>query len=237
MPETARSKPLEIWFQDEARVGQQGTLTRIWAERGTRPRAPRDTRYIWSYIFGAVCPERAEAAALIMPHADTQAMSAHLAEIAKTVASGAHALLILDGAGWHGSAELEVPDNITLLKLPPYSPELNPMENVWAYLRANKLAISVFDNYEQIVDRCCEAWNFFANDKTAITSITTRQWAKTVNDLRSMELLCKRQNRNHVNHYQTMGQNGQRLGPFLTARPCQKPPAKPLRFWQVFVTV
>ncbi len=181
MPETARSKPLEIWFQDEARVGQQGTLTRIWAERGTRPRAPRDTRYIWSYIFGAVCPERAEAAALIMPHADTQAMSAHLAEIAKTVASGAHALLILDGAGWHGSAELKVPDNITLLKLPPYSPELNPMENVWAYLRANKLAISVFDNYEQIVDRCCEAWNFFANDKTAITSITTRQWAKTVN--------------------------------------------------------
>ena len=109
-------------------------------------------------------------------------MSAHLAEIAKTVASGAHALLILDGAGWHGSAELEVPANITLLKLPPYSPELNPMENVWAYLRANKLAISVFDNYEQIVDRCCEAWNFFANDKTAITSITTRQWAKTVND-------------------------------------------------------
>ena len=73
---TARSKPLEIWFQDEARVGQQGTLTRIWAERGTRPRAPRDTRYIWSYIFGAVCPERAEATALIMPHADTQAMSA-----------------------------------------------------------------------------------------------------------------------------------------------------------------
>ena len=62
MPETARSKPLEIWFQDEARVGQQGTLTRIWAERGTRPRAPRDTRYIWSYIFGTVCPERAEAA-------------------------------------------------------------------------------------------------------------------------------------------------------------------------------
>ena len=183
MPETVRSKPLEIWFQDEAQVGQQAHfhpyLGRAW---NTIP-VPRATPAIsGGYIFGAVCPERAEAAALIMPHADTQAMSAHLAEIAKTVASGAHALLILDGAGWHGSAELEVPDNITLLKLPPYSPELNPMENVWAYLRANKLAISVFDNYEQIVDRCCEAWNFFANDKTAITSITTRQWAKTVND-------------------------------------------------------
>ena len=132
LPKTACGKPLEIWFQDEARVGQQGTLTRIWAERGTRPRAPRDTRYTSGYIFGAVCPERAEAAALIMPHADTSAMNAHLCEIARTVAAGAHALLILDGAGWHGSAKLEVPDNITLLKLPPYAPELNPMENVWA---------------------------------------------------------------------------------------------------------
>ena len=64
----------------------------------------------------------------------------------------------------------------------PSSPELNPLVNVWAYLHAKKLAISVFDNYEQIVNRCCKAWNFFANDKTAITSITTRQWAKTVND-------------------------------------------------------
>ena len=108
-------------------------------------------------------------------------MNAPLAEIANTVASGAHALLILDGADWHGSAELQVPDNITLLKLPPYSPELNPMENVWAYLRANKLAISVFDGYDEIVDRCCQAWNLFANYKQAITSITSRKWAKTVN--------------------------------------------------------
>ena len=144
---------------------------------------PRATPAISGVTFSAPSARNGlKRPALIMPHADTQAMSAHLAEIAKTVASGAHALLILDGAGWHGSAELEVPDNITLLKLPPYSPELNPMENVWAYLRANKLAISVFDNYEQIVDRCCEAWNFFVNDKNAITSITTRQWAKTVND-------------------------------------------------------
>ena len=181
LPKTACGKPLEIWFQDEARVGQQGTLTRIWAERGTRPRAPRDTRYTSGYIFGAVCPERAEAAALIMPHADTSAMNAHLCEIARTVAAGAHALLILDGAGWHGSAKREVPDNITLLKLPPYAPELNPMENVWAYLRANKLAISVFESYDEIVDKCCDAWNFFAEDKQAITSITSRNWAKTVN--------------------------------------------------------
>jgi len=112
-------------------VGQQATLTRIWAERGTRPRAPRDTRYKWTYIFGAVCPERGTTAALVMPKADTAAMNAHLAEISRTVAEGAHAILVLDGAGWHGSKALCIPENITLLMLPPYGPELNPIETVW----------------------------------------------------------------------------------------------------------
>ena len=104
-------------------------------------------------------------------------MSAHLAEIAHNGAPGAHAVLILDGAGWHGAKGLVVPDNITLLPLTPYAPELNPVENVWAYLRANKLAITVFDSYDDIVDACCSAWNFFATDPKAIASITSRTWA------------------------------------------------------------
>ncbi len=107
-------------------MGQQGTLTRVWAKRGTRPRAARDTRYEWVYIFGAVCPERATTAALVLPYVNTEAMNLHLAEIAKTVAPGAHALLVLDGAGWHGAKSLILPGNITLLTLPPYAPELNP---------------------------------------------------------------------------------------------------------------
>ena len=178
IPETAQGRPLEIWFQDEARVGQQGTLTRIWARRGTRPRAPRDTRYQWAYLFGAVCPARGTAAGLVLPFVNTAAMNAHLAEIARTVAPGAHAILIHDGAGWHGSAALVVPDNLSLLTLPPYNPELNLVENVWQYLRANWLAISVFDNYDAIVDACCTAWNRFANDPNTVTSITSRNWAK-----------------------------------------------------------
>ena len=105
-------------------------------------------------------------------------MSAHLAEIARAVAPGAHALLILDGAGWHGSASLIVPDNFSLLTLPPYSPELNPVENVWAYLRANKLAITVFDTYDDILDACCTAWNFLADDPQAIASVTSRAGPK-----------------------------------------------------------
>lgn len=114
----------------------------------------------------------------MLPFADTEAMNAHLAEIARTVAPGAHAVLVLDGAGWHAAGDLAVPDNISLLPLPPYAPELNPVENVWAYLRANKLAITVFDTYDDIVDACCAAWNFFANDPNAIASITSRAWAQ-----------------------------------------------------------
>jgi putative transposase len=117
------------------------------------------------------------AAGLVMPFADTEAMNAHLAEIARAVAPGAHAVLVLDGAGWHGAGDLAVPHNISLLTLPPYAPELNPIENVWAYLRGNKLAITVFDTYEAIVDKCCEAWSFFATDPAAIASITSRTWA------------------------------------------------------------
>src|SRR3954464_3671511 len=106
LPERARGKPVEVWFQDEARVGQQGTLTRVWARRGTRPRAPRDRRYAWAYLFGAVCPERAVGAALVLPYADTAATGLHLAEIGRQVAPGAHAVVVLDGAGWHAAGGL-----------------------------------------------------------------------------------------------------------------------------------
>src|SRR4051794_4012391 len=140
LPGRARGEPVEVWFQDEARVGQQGTLARVWARRGTRPRAPRDRRYAWAYLFGAVCPERAVGAALVLPYADTEATGLHLAEIGRHVAPGAHGVVVLDRAGWHGAGDLAVPENLTLLPLPSYAPELNPVENVWEYLRQNKLS-------------------------------------------------------------------------------------------------
>lgn len=117
-----------------------------------------------------------------MPRADSEAMTAHLEEISKSVASGAYAIMVCDQAGWHQSGKLDIPDNISLLPLPPYSPELNPMENVWEYLRKNKLAITTWDTFEEIMDACCEAWNFFANDKSSVKSITQRNYAKAVSD-------------------------------------------------------
>lgn len=155
-------------------------MTRIWAKRGTRPRAPRDQRYEWAYIFGAACPQRRATAALVLPVANSEALTLHLAEISRQVSPDAHAAVVLDGAGYHIAKDLAVPDNITLIRLPPRAPELNPIENVWEYLRGNKLAITVFDSYEDIVDKTCDAWTFFANDLDRVASVTTRSWA-TVN--------------------------------------------------------
>ena len=100
----------------------------MWARRGTRPRAPRDRRYTWAYLFGAVCPERAVGAALVLPYADAAATGLHLAEIGRAVVPGAHAVVVLDRAGRHGAGDLAVPENLTLLPLPSCSPEL-----VWGF--------------------------------------------------------------------------------------------------------
>jgi hypothetical protein len=169
---------IEIWFQDEARVGQKGTHAYVWAPIGSRPPMVRDNRHDSAYLFGAICPDRAVGAAIIMPTVNAEAMNEHLKEISAQVASGAHAILVLDGAGWHQKGtRLQVPDNITLLPLPPYAPELNPMENVWAYLRANRLCALVWDSYDDIVSACKSAWDFLVNDPKRIQSIGFRDWA------------------------------------------------------------
>ena len=110
---------VEVWFQDEARIGQKNSLTRVWGQTGSRPVAPKDLGFASAYLFGAVCPSRGKAAALIMPICNTAGMNHHLCEISSQVAADAHAVVILDGAGWHRSQGLVVPGNITLLELPP----------------------------------------------------------------------------------------------------------------------
>jgi hypothetical protein len=120
----------------------------------TRPRAPHDQRTAWAYLFGAICPAEGKGAGLVMPFCDTEAMQAHLAEISAMVAPDAHAVLLLDQAGWHLAGALVVPRNISLLPLPPRSPELNPVENVWQYLRDNFLSNRVFKGYDDIVAHC-----------------------------------------------------------------------------------
>ena len=152
---------------------------RCWARRGTRPRRPRDQRYQAAYLFAAACPEAEKTAALVLPQVNTAAMNLHLAEIARQIDAQTHAVVILDQAGWHGARALVVPENLTLLPLPPYSPELNPIENLWQFLRHNFLNARVHDGYQAVVDACCDAWNRLRAIPGKIRSITTREWART----------------------------------------------------------
>src|SRR6267143_120605 len=112
-----------------------------------------------AYIFGAICPKHGKGAALVLPRCNIAAMNLHLAEIAMAVVPGAHAVLVLDQAGWHLSDKLIVPPNITLVPLPPKCPELNPVENIWQFIRDNWLSNRVFRSYADILEHCCFAWN------------------------------------------------------------------------------
>jgi transposase len=168
---------IEVWCQDEMRVGQKNKLTYRWARKGSRPRAVHDQRTQSTYLFGAVCPELGTGAALVLPACNSEAMQLHLDEIATKVTPGAHAILLLDQAGWHGAKILRAPSNITLMPLPPRAPELNGQENIWQFMRQNWLSNRVFKSFDDIVDHCCYAWNTLIDQPWKIMSIAKRDWA------------------------------------------------------------
>ena len=159
------------------RVGQKNKLTHRWARKGSRPRAIHDQHTQSTYLFGAVCPQLGTGAALVLPACNSEAMQLHLAEIASKVSPGAHAILILDQAGWHGSAALKVPSNLTLMLLPPRSPELNGQENIWQFMRANWLSNRIFTSFDNSVDHCCYAWNALIDQPWKIMSVARRDRA------------------------------------------------------------
>ena len=166
---------MEIWFQDETRIGQQGSITRTWFHKGKRPRLVRQQQFLNAYIFGAVCPKKDKTAGLISPFCNKYAMQAHLDIIEKEVEG--HAVIVLDGAGWHSAKSLEIPKNITLLPLPPYSPELNPKENFWQMLKSRTLSNCVFKSVDNIMDQCQKAWLDFTNIEGNVRNLCSRKWA------------------------------------------------------------
>ena len=164
----------ELWTQDEARVGQQGTLTNVWAPVGSRPTAVKQTEYEWLYRWAAVNPVTGESCAIVTPTVGTALMDQHLAMIGRQVGPTRHVVLVLDRAGWHVAKALAVPANITLMYLPPYSPELNPTERVWAYLRSHYLSNRVYTDYGELFDHCSASWNRL--DEPTLRSITHTAW-------------------------------------------------------------
>lgn len=165
---------VEIWFQDEARFGQKGSLTAVWARRGSRPAVVRQTRYENIYLFGAANPRTGESCALLLPRVNTEAMNLFLAELAAQITPGRHVVLVLDNAGWHVAKDLETPPSLSLLPLPPYSPELNPIENLWGYLKSHYLSNRTFDDETALLDAGTEAWNNLTPE--IIKSVCHRGW-------------------------------------------------------------
>lgn len=144
------SQTVEVWFQDEARIGQQGTLTTVWALKGSRPTAVKQTEYKWAYISAVVNPLTGEALGLVTPDMNTLVMNDLLANLSTKLGPDRHAVLVWDGAGYHTSGSLVVPGNITPLRLPPYSPELNCVERVWLWMRQHDLSNRALDDTEHI---------------------------------------------------------------------------------------
>jgi transposase len=171
---------VQLWCEDEARVGQKGRVCHRWYERGVRPPGLADKRFESLYLFAACRPGTDQAFALALPEATTAAMSLFLAAFAEQLEPDAHAVLILDQAGWHGSRRRAVPGNTTLVPLPPYSPELNPVERVWLYLRDRFLSLRVFVDYRAIVDACCAAWNRLAAEPGRLRSLCDQPWIRKV---------------------------------------------------------
>ena len=152
----------------------------MWWKRGKRPPGLCDKRFTFAYIFAAVEPGTDNAFALIMPHANTETMQEFLDRFAATIADDEHVVMVLDQAGWHGSGALRVPSKITLVALPPYSPELNPVERVWLYLKERFLSHRLLADYNAIVDAACEAWARLIAEVGRIRSLCSYPWIPTV---------------------------------------------------------
>jgi transposase len=164
-------KNIELWFSDEARFGQQGTITRVWAPRGSRPRAIRQTKYEWLYVIGSVCPQTGKSSGLLSPYINAEIINLYLQQFSKELAEDVHAILIWDQAGFHKSKTLKIPDNITIIPLPAYSPELNPVENLWHYLRSHYWSNRAYRDYDDLRIAAIQAWQKAALDSDIIKSV------------------------------------------------------------------
>lgn len=143
-------------------------------------RAARPAYALDLHLRRHLCPAEGKGAGVVLPFCNTATMKPHLAEVSQAVASDAHAILVVDQVGWHTTDKLDVPDNITIVPLPPppgFNPGVNPVENVWQYMRENWLSNRVFASYDDIVAHCCEAWNKLVDQPRKIMSIGNRDWA------------------------------------------------------------
>ena len=156
---------IDIWFQDEMRFGDKTRISSAWKLSGSSWSTTKQIGFRNQYIYGAVNPHTGDHVGLVFSECSTAAMNIHLGLVSQAIAAGTHAILIMDQAGWHSSAkELVVPPNITILDLPPYSPELNPVERLWLWLKDKHLSNRVIKKGEDLLELGCKIWNTLNND-------------------------------------------------------------------------
>ena len=172
-------KKISVWFEDEGRFGQQGTITRVWALRGRRAYACKQTGFEWVYVFGAVCPETGQTHGCLISFADTSAMNGYLKDFCKHIPDDEHVLMVLDRAGWHRARTLRIAENLTLLLLPAYSPELNPVELLWWQMRDKHLSNQVFETAEQLDMDVGKAWCAVTCQSETIRSLCLFPWVES----------------------------------------------------------
>lgn len=148
----------------------------MWWRRGERPRGIADKRFTFASIFAAIEPGADNAFALVLPYVSTEAMQLFLDRFSATLPTDEHVAMVLDQAGWHGAKALVVPSNITLVPLPPYSPELNPVERVWLHLKERFLSHRLHADYDAIAEAASQAWNRLVAEAGRLTSLCSYSW-------------------------------------------------------------
>lgn len=163
--------PLRLYFQDEGRFGRINTVQKCWCQKGIIPKVTQQLIREFTYVFSAVCPETGEMCSLIMPHADSVAMNIFLKTLSEQQ-SNERIILCMDKAGWHTTKQLTIPKNIILWFLPPYSPELNPVELIWRELRSKYFNNKTFNSLDDVDDHLEFALMDFAKEKEAVKKLT-----------------------------------------------------------------
>ena len=164
-------KRVQAWFEDEARFGQQGTLTRVWAPTGSRPTAVRQTQYQYLWVLTAACPQTGAAEGLISPNLNAGVINVFLEQFSAALGPDVHAVLFWDGAGFHTANALKVPANVSIERLPPRSPELMPVENLWHYLREHYWSNRQYADYDALQTSAREGWRATCLDPEKVKSI------------------------------------------------------------------
>lgn len=168
-------KPLLLFFEDEGRFGRINNIQRCWCPHRARAKVGKQFVREYVYAYTAVCPQNGDNFSLVMPDANTESMNIFLSEFSGEYKNN-RIILATDRAGWHRSKELNIPDNICLLFILPNSPELNPVEHIWDYIRETFFNNRVFKSIDMVMDKLCFALRHLHTEKEKVKSMTLFEW-------------------------------------------------------------